>query len=162
MFVPITRQSESLFQAAYASHESVRDGTVVKDSPLRRALGPAAWQVPGPYEYTTVCSGTRLPDLIPEPASRGMRGPDVWLRRSRRGFRFDAIPYLVEEGNDFTLARYARFVRQLGNAFGWKHRVFTVGEMTDYSPGLMRPLSPTTACTCIWWRGPRCMLRHAT
>jgi glycosidase len=60
------------------------------------------------------------------------------------GFRFDAIPYLVEDGNQLQHSRGTHDVlRQLGNAIRTEDpESFTVGEMTDESPGVMETYYP--------------------
>ena len=68
-----------------------------------------------------------------------------WLKEMHAdGFRFDAIPYLVEEGDQLQHSRGTHDVlRQLGNAV--RNEVpqsFTVGEMTDESPGVLESYYP--------------------
>src|SRR5258706_7332853 len=60
------------------------------------------------------------------------------------GFRFDAIPYLVEEGSELQHSRGTHDVlRQFGNAVRREAPgSFTVGEMTDDSPGVMETYYP--------------------
>jgi alpha-amylase len=68
-----------------------------------------------------------------------------WLREMHAdGFRFDAIPYLVEDGNQLQHSRGTHDVlRQLGNAIRAESpESFTVGEMTDESPGVMESYYP--------------------
>jgi glycosidase len=68
-----------------------------------------------------------------------------WLRDMHAdGFRFDAIPYLVEEGNTLQHSRGTHDVlRQLGNAVRTEApESFTIGEMSDESPEVMATYYP--------------------
>jgi glycosidase len=68
-----------------------------------------------------------------------------WLKAMHAdGFRFDAIPYLVEDGNQLQHSRGTHDVlRQLGNAIRAEApESFTVGEMSDESPEVMATYYP--------------------
>jgi len=68
-----------------------------------------------------------------------------WLKEMHAdGFRFDAIPYLVEDGNQLQHSRGTHDVlRQLGNAIRAEApESFTVGEMSDESPEVMATYYP--------------------
>jgi alpha-amylase len=68
-----------------------------------------------------------------------------WLKDMHAdGFRFDAIPYLVEEGDRLQHSRGTHDVlRQLGNAVRTEApESFTIGEMSDESPKVMSTYYP--------------------
>jgi alpha-amylase len=68
-----------------------------------------------------------------------------WLREMHAdGFRFDAIPYLVEDGDVLQHSRGTHDeLRQLGNAVRTAApESFTVGEMSDESPDVMATYYP--------------------
>jgi glycosidase len=68
-----------------------------------------------------------------------------WLTEMHAdGFRFDAIPYLVEEGDQLQHSRGTHEVlRQLGNAIrAVVPGSFTIGEMSDESPQIMATYYP--------------------
>ena len=68
-----------------------------------------------------------------------------WLKEMHAdGFRFDAIPYLVEEGEHLQHSRGTHDVlRQLGNAIRAESpESFTIGEMSDESPEVMATYYP--------------------
>jgi len=68
-----------------------------------------------------------------------------WLKDMHAdGFRFDAIPYLVEDGDVLQHSRGTHDVlRELGNAIRAKApESFTVGEMSDESPDVMATYYP--------------------
>ncbi|HEX9493461.1 MAG TPA: alpha-amylase family glycosyl hydrolase, partial [Thermoanaerobaculia bacterium] len=68
-----------------------------------------------------------------------------WLKDMHAdGFRFDAIPYLVEEGDQLAHTRGTHDVlRQFGNAIrGEAPGSFTIGEMSDGSAGILLTYYP--------------------
>jgi alpha-amylase len=68
-----------------------------------------------------------------------------WLKEMHAdGFRFDAIPYLVEEGNTLQHSRGTHDVlRQMGNTIRTEaSESFSVGEMSDESPEVMATYYP--------------------
>jgi alpha-amylase len=68
-----------------------------------------------------------------------------WLKDMHAdGFRLDAIPYLVEEGDQLQHSRGTHDVlRQLGNAVRTEApESFTIGEMSDESPKVMSTYYP--------------------
>ena len=68
-----------------------------------------------------------------------------WLRDMRAdGFRFDAIPYLVEEGSQLQHTRGTHDVlRQFGSAIRSEAPgSFTIGEMSDESPQILATYYP--------------------
>jgi alpha-amylase len=89
-----------------------------------------------------------MPDLNYEnPAVRAemQKVLTYWLKDMHAdGFRFDAIPYLVEEGNTLQHSRGTHDVlRQLGNTIrAGSTESFSVGEMTDESPEVMATYYP--------------------
>jgi glycosidase len=89
-----------------------------------------------------------MPDLnYQNPAVRAemQKVLTYWLKEMHAdGFRFDAIPYLVEEGDQLQHSRGTHDVlRQLGNAVRMEApESFTVGEMSDESLGVMETYYP--------------------
>ncbi len=89
-----------------------------------------------------------MPDLNYQNASVRAEMQKVltyWLKEMRAdGFRFDAIPYLIEEGDQLQHSRGTHDVlRQLGNAVrAAAPETFTVGEMSDESPEVMATYYP--------------------
>ena len=68
-----------------------------------------------------------------------------WLKEMHAdGFRFDAIPYLVEDGDVLQHSRGTHDVlRELGNAVRTEaSESFTIGEMSDESPDVMATYYP--------------------
>jgi glycosidase len=68
-----------------------------------------------------------------------------WIKEMHAdGFRFDAVPYLVEDGDVLQHSRGTHDVlRQLGGAIREAApETFSVGEMTDESPGVMETYYP--------------------
>jgi glycosidase len=111
--------------------------------------GQEAWhKSPVRDEYYYGVFWHEMPDLNYEnPAVRAEMQKVVtyWIKEMHAdGFRFDAIPYLVEDGDVLQHSRGTHDVlRQLGTAI----RVaapesFSVGEMTDESPGVMETYYP--------------------
>lgn len=111
--------------------------------------GQQAWhKSPVRDEYYYGVFWHEMPDLNYEnPALRAEMQKVLmhWLTDMHAdGFRFDAIPYLVEEGNELQHSRGTHNVlREMGNAVRTESpRSFTVGEMTDESPGVMETYYP--------------------
>ena len=111
--------------------------------------GQEAWhKSPIRDEYYYGVFWHEMPDLNYQNATLRAEMEKVvryWLREMHAdGFRFDAIPYLVEEGNQLQHSRGTHDVlRQLGNAIRAESPVsFTVGEMTDESSGVMESYYP--------------------
>lgn len=116
-------------------------------------LGPGPWGGPAwrkspvrdEYYYAVFWEG--MPDLnydTPAVREEANRVADFWLREMGvDGFRLDAVPYLVEEGNVLSgapgthrvLRDYQAHLRRV------KPDVFTVGEVWD-SVGAMLPYYP--------------------
>jgi len=111
--------------------------------------GQEAWhKSPIRDEYYYGVFWHEMPDLNYEnPAVRAEMEKILtyWLREMHAdGFRFDAIPYLVEDGNQLQHSRGTHDVlRQLGNAIRAEApESFTVGEMSDESPAVMATYYP--------------------
>ena len=111
--------------------------------------GQEAWhKSPVRDEYYYGVFWHEMPDLnYQNPAVRAemQKVLTYWLKEMHAdGFRFDAIPYLVEDGNELQHSRGTHDVlRQLGNAVRMEvPGSFTVGEMTDDSPGVMETYYP--------------------
>jgi len=111
--------------------------------------GQEAWyKSPVRDEYYYGVFWHEMPDLnYQNPSLRAemQKVLTYWVKEMHAdGFRFDAIPYLVEDGDVLQHSRGTHDVlRQLGNAV----RVaspgsFTVGEMTDETPGVMETYYP--------------------
>jgi glycosidase len=89
-----------------------------------------------------------MPDLnYQNPAVRAemQKVLKYWLKDMHAdGFRFDAIPYLVEEGDQLQHSRGTHDVlRQLGSAVRTEApESFTIGEMSDESPEVMATYYP--------------------
>jgi len=111
--------------------------------------GQRAWhKSPVRDEYYYGVFWHEMPDLnYQNPAVRAemQKVLTYWSKEMHAdGFRFDAIPYLVEEGEHLQHSRGTHDVlRQLGNAIRAESpESFTVGEMTDESPGVMESYYP--------------------
>ena len=111
--------------------------------------GQQAWhKSPLRDEYYYGVFWHEMPDLnYKTPAVRGeMRKVlTYWLKEMHAdGFRFDAIPYLVEDGERLQHSRGTHDVlRQLGKAIrAAAPESFTVGEMTDEASGVMESYYP--------------------
>jgi alpha-amylase len=111
--------------------------------------GQEAWhKSPVRDEYYYGVFWHAMPDLNyqnPSVRAEMQKVLTYWLKEMRAdGFRFDAIPYLVEDGNQLQHSRGTHDVlRQLGNAVRVEApESFTVGEMTDESPGVMETYYP--------------------
>jgi len=111
--------------------------------------GQEAWhKSPLRDEYYYGVFWHEMPDLnYQNPAVRAemQKVLTYWLKEMHAdGFRFDAIPYLVEDGDALQHSRGTHDVlRQLGNAVRTvAPGSFTVGEMTDDSPGVMETYYP--------------------
>jgi glycosidase len=111
--------------------------------------GQEAWhKSPVREEYYYGVFWHEMPDLNYENASVRAEMQKVltyWLKAMHAdGFRFDAIPYLVEDGNQLQHSRGTHDVlRQLGNAIRAEApESFTVGEMSDESPEVMATYYP--------------------
>jgi glycosidase len=111
--------------------------------------GQEAWyKSPVRDEYYYGVFWHEMPDLNYEnPAVRAEMQKVLmyWLKEMHAdGFRFDAISYLVEEGNTLQHSRGTHDVlRQLGNTIRTEAPgSFSVGEMTDESPGVMESYYP--------------------
>jgi glycosidase len=98
------------------------------------------------YYYGLFWGG--MPDLNYEtPALRDemLKVTTHWLREMHAdGFRFDAVPYLVEEGNQIQHTRGTHDVlRRFGNSIRAESPAsFTVGEMSDESPQILATYYP--------------------
>jgi len=111
--------------------------------------GQEAWhKSPVRDEYYYGVFWREMPDLnYQNPAVRAemQKVLTYWLKEMHAdGFRFDAIPYLVEEGDQLQHSRGTHDVlRQLGNAVRMEApESFTVGEMSDESLGVMETYYP--------------------
>lgn len=111
--------------------------------------GQEAWhKSPVRDEYYYGVFWHEMPDLnYKNPAVRAemQKVLTYWLKEMHAdGFRFDAIPYLVEDGDVLQHSRATHDVlRELGNAVRAEApEAFTVGEMTDESPGVMESYYP--------------------
>lgn len=111
--------------------------------------GQQAWhKSPVRDEYYYGVFWHEMPDLNydnPSVRAEMQKVVTYWLKEMHAdGFRFDAIPYLVEDGDVLQHARGTHDVlRQLGNAIRAESPgSFTVGEMTDESPGVMETYYP--------------------
>ena len=111
--------------------------------------GQEAWhKSPVRDEYYYGVFWHEMPDLNyqnPSVRAEMQKVLTYWLKEMHAdGFRFDAIPYLVEDGNALQHSRGTHDVlRQLGNAVRTESREsFTVGEMTDESTGVMETYYP--------------------
>jgi glycosidase len=111
--------------------------------------GQEAWhKSPIRDEYYYGVFWHEMPDLNYEnPAVRAemQKVLTYWLRDMHAdGFRFDAIPYLVEDGNQLQHSRATHNVlREMGNTIRAEApESFSVGEMTDESPAVMETYYP--------------------
>jgi len=111
--------------------------------------GQDAWhKSPVRDEYYYGVFWHEMPDLNYEnPAVRGemQKVLTYWIKEMHAdGFRFDAIPYLVEDGDVLQHSRATHDVlRELGGAIrAAAPESFSVGEMTDESPGVMETYFP--------------------
>jgi len=111
--------------------------------------GQEAWhKSPVRDEYYYGVFWHEMPDLNYEnPAVRGemQKVLTYWLKDMHAdGFRFDAIPYLVEEGDRLQHSRGTHDVlRQLGNTIrAGAPESFSVGEMSDEAPKVMATYYP--------------------
>jgi glycosidase len=111
--------------------------------------GQEAWhKSPVRDEYYYGVFWHEMPDLNYENPSVRAEMQKVltyWLKDMHAdGFRFDAIPYLVEDGDQLQHSRGTHDVlRQLGKAVrAAASEPFTVGEMTDESPGVLESYYP--------------------
>ena len=111
--------------------------------------GQEAWhKSPVRDEYYYGVFWHEMPDLnYQNPALRAemQKVLSHWLKEMHAdGLRFDAIPYLVEEGNELQHSRGTHDVlREMGNTVRTESpQSFTVGEMTDESPGVMETYYP--------------------
>jgi alpha-amylase len=111
--------------------------------------GQVAWhKSPVRDEYYYGVFWHEMPDLNYKNASVRAEMQKVltyWLKEMHAdGFRFDAIPYLVEDGDQLQHSRGTHDVlRQLGNAVRTvAPDAFTVGEMSDESPDVMATYYP--------------------
>jgi alpha-amylase len=121
-----------------------------KTLPLQKGpWGQEAWhKSPVRDEYYYGVFWHEMPDLnYQNPSMRAemQKVLTYWLKEMHAdGFRFDAISYLVEDGSQLQHSRGTHDVlRQLGNAVRMEApESFTVGEMTDESPGVMETYYP--------------------
>jgi glycosidase len=111
--------------------------------------GQEAWhKSPVRDEYYYGVFWHEMPDLnYKNPAVRAemQKVLTYWLKDMHvDGFRFDAIPYLVEEGDQLQHSRGTHDVlRQLGNTIrAGAPESFSVGEMSDESPEVMATYYP--------------------
>ena len=130
--------------------------------------GQEAWhKSPVRDEYYYGVFWHEMPDLNYEnPAVRAEMQKVVtyWIKEMHAdGFRFDAIPYLVEDGDVLQHSRGTHDVlRQLGNAIrAAAPESFTVGEMTDESPGVMETYYPDQLDSYFAFGVARAMLQAA-
>jgi glycosidase len=98
------------------------------------------------YYYGLFWGG--MPDLnyeTPALQDEMLKVTTYWLRDMHAdGFRFDAVPYLVEEGSQIQHTRGTHDVlRRFGNSIrGVSPGSFTVGEMSDESPQILATYYP--------------------
>jgi alpha-amylase len=111
--------------------------------------GQEAWhKSPVRDEYYYGVFWHEMPDLnYKNPAVRAemQKVLTYWLKDMHAdGFRFDAIPYLVEEGDQLQHSRGTHDVlRLLGNTIrAGAQETFSVGEMSDESPEVMATYYP--------------------
>jgi alpha-amylase len=111
--------------------------------------GQEAWhKSPARDEYYYGVFWHEMPDLnYQNPAVRAemQKVLTYWLKDMHAdGFRFDAIPYLIEEGNTLQHSQGTHDVlRQLGNTIRTvAPESFSVGEMSDESPEVMATYYP--------------------
>ncbi len=111
--------------------------------------GQEAWhKSPVRDEYYYGVFWHEMPDLNyrnPSVRAEMQKVLTYWLNEMHAdGFRFDAIPYLVEDGNQLQHSRGTHDVlRQLGNTIRAEApESFTVGEMSDESPEVMATYYP--------------------
>jgi glycosidase len=152
-FVPNHTGSQNpWFQAALRDPDSpYRDWyRWSKTLPAQRGpWGQEAWhKSPVRDEYYYGVFWHEMPDLnYKNPAVRAemQKVLTYWLKNMHAdGFRFDAIPYLVEEGDQLQHSRGTHDVlRQLGNTIRTEApESFSVGEMSDESPEVMATYYP--------------------
>jgi len=111
--------------------------------------GQEAWhKSPVRDEYYYGVFWHEMPDLNyqnPSVRAEMQKVLTYWLKDMHAdGFRFDAIPYLVEEGNQLQHSPGTHDVlRQMANTIRTEAPgSFTVGEMTDESPAVMETYYP--------------------
>ena len=152
-FVPNHSSSEHpFFQAALRDPSSpyrswYRWSSVKPQQPP--TWGQEVWHkspVRDEYYYGLFWGG--MPDLnyeTPAVLQEMQKVAAYWLKDMHAdGFRFDAIPYLVEEGNQLAHTRGTHDVlRQFGNAIRSEAPgSFTIGEMADGSPEILASYYP--------------------
>ncbi|HMI54967.1 MAG TPA: alpha-amylase family glycosyl hydrolase [Gemmatimonadaceae bacterium] len=152
-FVPNHSGSENpWFQSALRDPASAYRNWYRWSSRKPSQLGPWGQQVwhksPVRDEYYYGTFWHEMPDLNYQNASVRAEMQKVltyWLKDMHAdGFRFDAIPYLVEEGEQLQHSRGTHDVlRQLGSAARTAApESFTIGEMSDESPEVMATYYP--------------------
>jgi alpha-amylase len=152
-FVPNHTGSQNpWFQAALRDPGSPYRDWYRWSKPLPVQKGPRgqeAWhKSPVRDEYYYGVFWHEMPDLnYTNPAVRAemQKVLTYWLKDMHAdGFRFDAIPYLVEEGNQLQHSPGTHAVlRQMGNTIRAEApESFSVGEMTDESPAVMETYYP--------------------
>ena len=111
--------------------------------------GQEAWhKSPVRDEYYYGVFWHEMPDLNyqnPSVRAEMQKVLTYWLKEMHAdGFRFDAIPYLVEDGDVLQHSRGTHDVlRQLGSAVRTQApQSFTIGEMSDESPDVMATYYP--------------------
>jgi alpha-amylase len=152
-FVPNHSSSEHpFFQSALHDPASryrswYRWSSVKPDQPS--TWGQEVWhksQVRDEYYYGLFWSG--MPDLnyeTPAVLEEMQKVVAYWLKDMHAdGFRFDAIPYLVEDGNQLAHTRGTHDVlRKFGDAIrGEAPGSFTIGEMSDGSAQILATYYP--------------------
>ena len=140
------------FQDALQNPASPYRGWYRWSSTLPAQTGPWGQQVwhksPVRDEYYYGVFWHEMPDLnyeTPAVLQEMQKVTAYWLNEMHAdGFRFDAIPYLVESGNQLahTAGTHA-VLRQIGNSIRTAApNSFTVGEMSDESPQIMATYYP--------------------
>lgn len=152
-FVPNHSASENpWFQSALHDPTSRYRNWYRWSSTLPSQLGPwgqVVWHkspVRDEYYYGTFWH--EMPDLnygTPAVLQEMQKVAAYWLKEMHAdGFRFDAIPYLVEEGSQLQHSRGTHDVlRQFGSAIRSEApESFTIGEMSEQSPQILATYYP--------------------
>ncbi len=152
-FVPNHTSSEHpFFQQALHDPSSQYRSWYRWSSTLPSQTGPSGQEIwhksPVRDEYYYGLFWGGMPDLnytTPAVMREMLKVTAYWLKEmTADGFRFDAIPYLVEEGNQLQHTPGTHEVlRQFGNAIRAEApESFTIGEMSDESPQIMATYYP--------------------
>ena len=152
-FVPNHSSSEHpFFQEALRSTASPYRGWYRWSSTPPSQTGPwgqEIWHkspIRNEYYYGLFWGG--MPDLnyeTPAVLQEMLKVTTYWLKDMKAdGFRFDAVPYLVEEGNVLQHTKGTHDVlRQFGNSIRARSPgSFTIGEMSDASPQTLATYYP--------------------